>query len=216
MDSRRSDLIADALENEIATGALEDGARLDEVALATRFGVSRTPIREALQRLASTGLVEQRPRRGVFVAQPGPVELLEMFEVMAELEGICVRLAAERLTDDDLAALEDANVACAHAVSEGDSDQYYHANEQFHLRLYAACGNGFLESEARRLHRRLKPYRRLQLRLRGRMDQSLQEHRAVLTALHDGNGTDASAALRAHVSVQGEKFHRLIAEMRRG
>lgn len=215
MDARRSDPIADALENEIVTGTLEDGARLDETALAERFGVSRTPIREALQRLASTGLVEQRPRRGVFVAQPGPVELLEMFEVMAELECICARLAAARLTDDDLAALGEADAACARAVTDGDTDLYYLANERFHLRLYAACGNRFLEGEACRLHRRLKPFRRIQLRLRGRMSQSLEEHRAVLTALRAGDAAAASTALHAHVSVQGEKFHRLIAEIRR-
>lgn len=215
MDARRSDLIADVLEQEIVTGALDDGARLDETVLAARFGVSRTPIREALHRLASTGFVEQRPRRGVFVAQPGPVELLEMFEVMAEIEGICARLAAERITDTDLAVLTEADRACARAVTEGDTDRYYAENESFHLRLYAASGNGFLEREATRLHRRLKPYRRLQLRLRGRMAQSLDEHRVVLAALRAGDGAAASAALRDHVSVQGEKFHRLIAEMRR-
>ena len=85
MDKRRADSIAEALEQLIFDGTYADGMRLDEVQLAEQFNVSRTPIREAFQRLAQSGMVEAIPLRGVFVRQPGPVELLEMFEVMAKL-----------------------------------------------------------------------------------------------------------------------------------
>ena len=98
-------MIAEELEGMILDGTFSDGQRLDEVQLAEQFNVSRTPLREALQRLALSGLVEQIPRRGVFVRQPGPVELVEMFEVMAELEAVCARLAASRITDQALADL---------------------------------------------------------------------------------------------------------------
>ena len=91
--------------------------------LPEHFGVSRTPIREALQKLATSGLVEQRPRRGVFVVEPGPVELVEMFEAMAELEASCGRLAAIRITAPAL-ELREANDLCKHAVAE-DADHYY-------------------------------------------------------------------------------------------
>ena len=84
--------------------------------------MSRTPLREAFQRLAQTGLVEQIPRRGVFVRQPGAVELLEMFEVMAELEGMCGRLAARRITEQELSALREAHQRCEAAALAGDTD----------------------------------------------------------------------------------------------
>ena len=84
MGQRRADSIAEELEELIFDGTFGDGDRLDEVRLAEQFGVSRTPLREAFQRLALSGLVQLIPRRGAFVRQPGPVELMEMFEVMAE------------------------------------------------------------------------------------------------------------------------------------
>ena len=107
MERKRSDIIADELESLILNGSFGDGERLDEVMLAERFAVSRTPLREALQRLALSGLVRQIPRRGVFVRQPGPVELVEMFEVMAELEAACARFAAMRISEDALAELSE-------------------------------------------------------------------------------------------------------------
>ncbi len=214
MDIRHADRIADALEELIFTAEFEDNARLDEVRLAERFAVSRTPVREALQRLVASGIAIQIPRRGVFVRQPGPVELLEMFEVMAELEASCGRLAALRISTADIARLETANENCLSAIDAGDSDAYYRENEAFHHLIYKASGNGFLEQEALRLHRRLKPYRRLQLRLHGRMSQSMQEHQRILSALRDGKSDRAATALRDHVAVQGEKFHRLLANLK--
>lgn len=214
MDARAADNIADALEQMIAAGRFADGARLNEVALAARFGVSRTPVREAFERLAAAGLVERRPRRGVFVRLPGPVELLEMFEVMAELEAVCGRLAARRMAPDRLAALDEANRICAAAKAADDADGYYRANEVFHHIIYEESGNGFLAAEAARLHRRLRPYRRMQLRLKGRLGQSMAEHEAILAALHAGDERGAGAALYAHVAVQGEKFHHLAAGLK--
>lgn len=214
MERKRADLIADELEGLILQGTFKDGARLDEVQLAERFSVSRTPIREALQRLALSGLVEQIPRRGVFVRQPGPVELLEMFEVMAELEAASARLAAARITDSALEDLNDANSRCDAAVQAQDADMYYLENERFHAILYRQSGNGFLEQECLRLYRRLQPFRRMQLRLRGRLNQSMAEHKAIVAALEDGDGDRAAAAIRGHVAVQGEKFHHLMASLK--
>ena len=213
MERRRAETIADEIEELILAGTFADGARLDEVTLATRFDVSRTPVREAIQRLSLTGLVDLRPRRGAFVRQPGAVELLEMFEVMAEFEALCARLGADLVTDEAIADLRAANAGCAAAVAQGDADAFYRANERFHHRLYALSGNRFLESEALRLKRRLQPYRRLQLRLRGRMDQSLAEHAAAIDALEAGQADAAADILRAHVAVQGEKFRRLMSTL---
>ncbi len=210
MDMLRVDHILQDIEQMIVTGGFADGERLDEIRLAERFGVSRTPIREALQKLAASGLVEHRPRRGVFVREPGPVELVEMFEAMAELEAACGRLAALRITEKGIEALRATNALCQAAVAADDTDEYYLHNEQFHHLIYAATQNPFLEDMAARLQKRLKPYRRMQLRLRGRLAQSMAEHEAIVTALSAGDGAAAASELRAHVAVQGEKFHHLL------
>jgi len=214
MERKRAEVIADELESLIFQGLFKDGARLDEVQLAERFDVSRTPIREALQRLSLSGLVEQIPRRGVFVRQPGPVELLEMFEVMAELEAASARLAASRITDAALAELQAINTRCEAAVGAQDYDGYYQENAEFHAMLYRQSGNRFLEQECLRLYRRLQPFRRVQLRARGRLPQSMAEHKAIVTALEKGDGDAAAAAIRGHVAVQGEKFHHLMASLK--
>lgn len=211
MTARAADHIRENLEQAILTGSYADGARLDELQLAERFEVSRTPIREALQMLAASNLVELVPRRGAFVRHPGFVEMVEMFEVMAELEGLCGRLAARRMTDSLLEKLRMAESGCVSAKEASDPDAYYRANEQFHMLIYEASGNSFLSGEAKRLHKRLQPFRRLQLRARGRMMQSLDEHRAILSALEAGDAEAAADSLRGHVAIQGEKFQDLMA-----
>ncbi|TDE35426.1 GntR family transcriptional regulator [Antarcticimicrobium sediminis] len=209
----RSDQIAQTLEDQILTGRFAPGARLDEASLAEEHNVSRTPIREAFHRLAQSGLVVQQPRRGVFVRVSSPVEILEMFEVMAELEAACGRLAARRATDADIAELRQAEIECRAACDAGDIDLYYLKNGIFHHLLYAQSGNGYLEQEASRLHRRLKPYRRMQLFLRGRLQQSMDEHAAIVGAISAGDATQAAALLRDHVAVQGEKFHHVMSHL---
>lgn len=211
MSGRTADKIRESLEERIVKGEFQNGERLDEVRLATSFGVSRTPFREALQMLAGSGLVELIARRGAYVRHPGIVELVEMFEVMAELEALCGRLAARRISPGELAELSIAARACERALEKEDSDAYYHENEQFHFLIYQASGNSFLAAEARKLHKRLRPFRRMQLRARGRMGQSMAEHTAILKALEVGDPVVAADALRAHVNVQGEKFHDLLA-----
>lgn len=215
MSVRAADHVREELEQAIITGVYDDGARLDEVSLTEQFKISRTPIREALQMLAASGLVELIPRRGAFVRHPGFVELVEMFEVMAELESLCGRLAARRLTDARLAELKSAEYACTEALEGGDTDAYYRANEQFHHLLYEASGNSFLMGEAKRLHKRLQPFRRLQLRVRGRMRQSMDEHQNILSALEMGDAERVAVVLRDHIAIQGEKFHDLMASYHR-
>ena len=113
-----------------------------------------------------------------------------------------------------LAALDAANIRCAKAADTGDADLFYTENEVFHTTIYAEAGNSFLEGEARRLQARLRPYRRSQLQLRGRMTESLAEHCAIAAHLRQGNGEAVADALRAHVGVQGDKFHLLLRTLR--
>ncbi|HKJ94686.1 MAG TPA: GntR family transcriptional regulator [Gammaproteobacteria bacterium] len=206
--------LRDALEDDIINGRLAPGERLDPETLGSRFGVSRTPVREAIQQLAASGLVTVVPKRGTFVAEIGLTQLIEMFEVMAELEGMCGRLAARRISPQEAAALREALEGCRRAQEAGDSDDYYYENEGFHHRIYEASHNGFLATEANNLHMRLKPYRRLQLRVKHRTRRSLQEHEAIVEALLAGDEHNAERLLREHVLIQGERFSDLVATVR--
>ena len=154
------------------------------------------------------------PRRGVFVRLPGPVEPLEMFETMAELEAACGRLAASRITDHGLAKLEEANDNCLRAIDDNDSDSYYAENEVFHQIIYKGAANSYLEKQALQLQNKLRAYRRTQLRFRGRLDQSMTEHNDILAALREGDPDKTAEALRRHVAVKGEKFHQLMASLK--
>lgn len=198
--------LKDALEDDIINGRLMPGARLDPEELALKFGVSRTPIREAIQQLAVSGLVTVEPKKGTFVAKVGIEQLIEMFEVMAELESMCGRLAARRISAVELANLASALARCEEAIKQGDSDEYYYENEDFHNCIYRASHNGFLAEETRQLKQRLKPYRRLQLQVRQRMVNSMQEHRKIYGAIESGDADLAEDCLRQHVLIQGERF----------
>lgn len=213
MRGEQTPRLREALEEDIVAGRLRPGQRLDEVGLAERFGVSRTPIREALIQLAASGMVEMRPRRGTFVTLLGPRELVESFELMAEVEASCARLAAQRMGPPDQKAISEAHAACCQAVAEGDEGAYYPANARFHAAIYAATNNRVLRSEALRLQLTLQPYRRLQLKVPRRIDASLAEHEAILEALLRGDGAVASERIRAHVLVQGERFMSLLAAL---
>ena len=210
---RRSEELREVIEERIATGVYAPGIRLDESELAEEFGVSRTPVREALIQLASGGLIDMRPRRGAVVAQIDPQRLVEMFEVMAELEAMCGRLAARRISPDEETALKAAHAAGEGALNAGDPDQYYYLNETFHRIICEASHNGFLAEQAATLRRRLRPYRRLQLRVRDRMRTSFSEHDGIVAAILNGDGERAADLMRQHVTVQGERFADLIASL---
>jgi DNA-binding GntR family transcriptional regulator len=212
MRNRSAELRED-IEEMIAMGQLLPGQHLDETELAERFGVSRTPIREALQQLASMGVVVIRPRRGAIVADLGPQQLVEMFEVMSELEATCARLAARRMTQEEQITLQAAHQACKDARDAQEPDEYYYKNEAFHEAIYAGSHNQFLIEQARSLYRRLRPYRRLQLRVRNRLAKSYAEHDGVVQAILEGDGEKAAHLLREHVMIQGQRFADLMASL---
>ena len=215
MDRLPSAKIRDSLEQRIVEGELGNGKRLDETELSSFYGVSRTPVREALQRLAESGLAEHLPRRGTFVRSPSLSQLVEMFEVMAELECMAIRLAARRATTNDIDALEKDNETCRAAVASNDTKKYYEVNARLHSRIYQMSGNSFLASEARRLHDRLRPFRRLQLRVRGRMEESMAEHDIILAALRDGDADRAMETMKKHITIVGVRFNDLVSSFNR-
>ena len=212
MTPRTSDRLRDALEQEILLGRLEPGSHLDEISLGQRFGVSRTPIREALGQLAASGLVQMKPRRGAFVAHASLGDLVEMFEVMAELEAMCARLAARRMTPAQRTALQAAHEDCRAATA--DADAYYYCNEKFHAVIYDACGNRFLRQQTEQVRNRLKPYRRLQLHVPHRVETSLAEHGRIVDTILRGDELAVDTEIRAHILIQGQRFSDLVATLR--
>jgi DNA-binding GntR family transcriptional regulator len=194
------------LEEAIVEGHFEPGARLDEVRLAERFGVSRTPVREALQQLAAEGLVTIRPRRGAVVAAPGVGELVALFEAMAELESTCAGLAARRMDSVGHARLRELHAACVLCMEAMDSDAYYARNVSLHEAIYDGAGNPVLASTTRRMRNRLAAFRRLQLRSPRRLQTSNAEHGEIVEAIVAADEDKARRLMRLHVGVQGESF----------
>lgn len=196
--------IARRLEEDILRGRVQPGHRLDERELSARYGVSRTPIREALQRLAAGGLAAARGRQGLQVAQFSVADLLDALSVVAELEALAAAQAARRITPDGRAALEDAHAACGRAVEAGAFDAFYDANIDFHDAIAAASHNRILQDELRRLSLKTAPYRRAITVQPGRMPASQPEHGAVMDAILRSDDEAAATLMRRHVSLLSE------------
>jgi DNA-binding GntR family transcriptional regulator len=199
-----ADNVRRRLEAEISGGRLEPGARLDEQEVALRFGVSRTPVREAFRLLAASHFVELRGRQGVAVRTVGAHQLIEMFQVMAELEGLCARLAARRIMADGMARLEVIHRRLEAAARQGEADPFYDVNQEFHEAIYEAARNAFLADQTRRLRNQLAAYRRRVTRMPNRIADTLAEHQAVIDAIAAHDGERAHAAMRAHVNLLGD------------
>lgn len=189
------------LSDRILGGELAPGSVLDETQLAAEFSVSRTPIREALKQLATSGLVEQRPHRSSIVAKPDSEALTGMFELMGHLEALCAGMSAERMTAAERRALDDLHGEMATIVSNGDRLAYIRFNELFHNAIYAGSHNGYLEEVTRSTRQRLQPFRRAQFSTLGRLAKSHAEHGLIVEAILRGNGVDAQSHMRAHITL---------------
>lgn len=205
--------LRDRLEAEILSGQRPPGSRLDESKLAQHFGVSRTPVREALRELAAADLVVLRPRQGAVVASVTVTQLLHMFEVMAELESFCAKLAARRMTAQEREHLAAVHVRCGELATQGHTNAYYDANRTFHEVIYAGSHNSYLEETTRAMRNRLSPYRRFQLNHPGRVMKSWKEHQAVVDAIANGDAETAAAAMSHHVTIQGDVFTDLLSTL---
>lgn len=203
MPETRADLLRRQLADGIITGRLKPGERLDERELAARFGSSRTPVREALRQLAAIGLAELRPHRGVIVARPNDDHLAETFELMADLEAMCTRYAATRMSAVERRALEACHLSSGEFVRRGDRERYAARNIELHGLVYCGSHNRSLEDTAQAIRRRLAPYRRGQFAVLGRLALSFAEHERVVSAIVRGDAATAGAAMHAHVSTVG-------------
>lgn len=193
-----SQRLVDALSLDIIAGRLAPGSRLDERRLAERFDVSRTPVREALRQLAMTGLAEARPRRGVFVTNINAADLAMMFEAMVEMEALCARIAAQRMSALERRQVEVAQTACRSAAEAGDVTAYRAANTAFHERVYRGTHNKYLAATAASFRQRLAPFRDTQIHFDDRPRASAHEHEGVVAALLAQDADAAQAAMQAH------------------
>ena len=195
------DAMCARLADDIVNGRLGPGFRLEEVRVAERFGVSRTPVREALRQLEVMGLVKKRPNRGVEVISIDNERLTHMFEAMAEMEMMAARLCAARMTPQERERLAAQHADSARFVEAGDIAAYESANTVFHSLLYAGTHNPTIEQMCIDIRRRVSPFRRNQFRMTGRLILSHQEHDAVVEAIMAGNEAEAMTAMRRHITV---------------
>ena len=187
------------LADDIVQGLFAPGAPLDELTLARRFNVSRTPVREAIRLLAASGLVEVRAHRAALVAQPSEEQLVGMFETMAELEALCAGFAAERMTIVERRALEHTHENLRVLIQAGDPQRYHELNEAFHAAIYAGSHNDYLAETTLATRAREQPFRRAQFRTMGRLAKSHIEHDRIVEAILRGERANATTAMRTHI-----------------
>ena len=188
------------IADDILNGRIAPGAKLDEQTLAERFSVSRTPVREALRQLVGTGLVESIPRRGAVVTSFGPERLSQLYEAIGELETLCARLAAQRMTAIERKALELALAPLLAAAAAGDSDAYLECSDVLHDLIHRGCHNPFLVELVRSYRLRSLPFRNLQSYSRERMQRSSDEHRRMVEAIVGQDADEATHVMRGHVA----------------
>jgi DNA-binding GntR family transcriptional regulator len=194
------------LADEIVRGALVPGSALDEITLADRFRVSRTPVREAIRSLAASGLVEVRAHRAAMVAQPSVNQLVGMFETMAELEALCAGFAAERMLSTERHALEAIHNKLRAMVRSGDPQRYHEVNEAFHNSIYTGAHNTYLAEITLSTRARVQPFRRAQFRNLGRLAKSHIEHDRVVQAILRGEQSVAASAMYAHIVTVRDEY----------
>lgn len=209
----QSDRIRREIADQIICGVLRPGQELDEKTLAEAFNVSRTPVREALRQLAAANLVEWRPHQSAVVAKITASKMVEMFEVMAELEGLCGRLAARRMTPAEHANLQAIHLQFQPFLEAHDREGYHALNKTFHRAIYAGSRNEYLRDMAGALYDRLAPYRAYQLKRPDALRLASEEHQAIIDAIVAGDGETAYRLLKNHVSLSNELFSDLVAAL---
>lgn len=192
--------IETALVDDISTGRIAPGERLDETRIAVRFGASRTPVREALGRLLAQGVLIAGEKRGVRVAKYSHEELAQIFETMFEIEAACARLASQRLTLLDRSRLEAAHLDCMAAAETGDIPTYLRANDAFHMTIYEATGNRFMAELASDFRKRTGPFRAKRFQGRDDLIASALSHREIVDGIFSADKTTADEGMRSHMT----------------
>lgn len=194
--------VADRLRDQIYKHELKPGDAIDEMVLCERYGISRTPLREALKVLSSEGLIELIPRRGSFVRSMDMAELNELFPMMAVLEGLCARGAVENCSAPELERLQQMHAELERLAEAGDIDAYYELNFVFHQAVQDLSGNKWLQRIIGDLRKVLRLARHMQLTIPGRLSASIEEHRQIMTAFENHDPEMADRNMQEHLIKQ--------------
>ncbi|MDG5977928.1 GntR family transcriptional regulator [Hydrogenophaga taeniospiralis CCUG 15921] len=188
--------VAELLRQRIFSRELEPGSWIDELKLAEEYGISRTPLREALKVLAAEGLVTMKVRRGAYVTEVSEKDLADVYHLLALLESDAAGVVAERATDSELAELQALHTELEAAL--GQRDRFFAINERFHMRLLELANNRWREQMVADLRKVMKLNRHNSLLKTGRIDESLAEHRAVMAALLARDATLTRQRMQEH------------------
>lgn len=201
--------VAERLRQRIFAHELRPGAWVDEQKIAEQYGISRTPLREALKVLASEGLVELKPRRGCYVTEISPRDLDDIFPLIALLEGRCAAEAVHKMNKADLERLAAIHARLECSAQDNQITDFFEANQEFHRTIQELADNRWLLQVIQDLRKVLKLSRIHSLSLEGRLQQSLQEHRAIMTALQARDARQAEQLMHDHLLSGREALARM-------
>jgi DNA-binding GntR family transcriptional regulator len=188
--------VAELLRQRIFKRELEPGSWIDELKIAEEYGISRTPLREALKVLAAEGLVTMKVRRGAYVTEVSDKDLADVYHLLALLESDAAGVVAQRGTDAELAELQAMHADLEAAIH--DRDRFFALNERFHMRVLEIASNRWREQMVADLRKVMKLNRHNSLFKTGRIDESLAEHRAIMAALLARNAALTQQRMQEH------------------
>lgn len=194
------------LEEEILSGKLKRGETLTEISLSRRLGVSRTPLRGALHRLAEEGLIEITPNRGATVVGVGREELIDIYKIRMRLEGLASAEAARRITPEDIEKLKESVELAEFYIKKQDAEHLKELDSQFHSIIYRASGNRLLYKTLSELHRNIHFYRKQSLAVPERLTRSIEEHKEILAAIERGDADEADRLTSEHIEAAMENL----------
>ena len=192
--------VAELLRQRIFKRELEPGSWIDELKIAEEYGISRTPLREALKVLAAEGLVTMKVRRGAYVTEVSSQDLADVYHLLSLLESDAAGVVASEATDAELAELQALHKELEIAAKPGkaNTDQFFALNEQFHMRLLAIANNRWRDQMVADLRKVMKLNRQNSLLKTGRIEESLVEHRAIMQALSARDAQLTAQRMREH------------------
>ena len=207
----KANQIREILEHEIISGKRLPGERLDEPQLTKQFNASRAPVREALVELATAGLIEMQPHRSAIVAEISVFQVIQLYEVLAELEGLSAKLAARRMNEEERIEFEELHKKIGNKISNKETDAFPVLNKKFHDMIHRGAHNQILETEINGLNKRLAPYRRIFHNEPHNLKIPYEEHRRVVEAVRDRNENEAAQIFREHTALRADSITDFIA-----
>ena len=202
-----------AIEARLRSGELLPGAQILEGQLMQEFGVSRTPVRDAILRLHALDYLSISPRKGIFVTRLTVRQVLEQLEVLAHLEGLCAQLAAQRMRQAERERLLALQQTFAQAALQAQVQEYAQANHDFHALLYEGCRNEYLVQQILQLRTRTAAYRLKRFESQAGLQRSQQEHAAIAAAVSAADESRAYQAALAHINMGGVEYAELVRQL---